>query len=58
MDIKFHPTVVKAKKKNLGKQVVQTVTQVSMLDDKLDKAKHFLETRGIKHVRGVYGAPA
>lgn len=59
MDIKFHKTVLKARKKNHGMQVVQTVRTADPASDpeKTAKAREFLNSRGIQMVKGVYGAP-
>ncbi len=56
-DIRFHKTVIKQKVGDGTKQVVQTVTEVSMLDDKIERARYFLEKRGIVEAKGIYGAP-
>lgn len=59
MNVKFHKTVLKPKKKNLNKQIVQTVRTVDPTTDpdKVCRANKFLKDRGINMVKGVYGSP-
>jgi hypothetical protein len=59
MEIKFHKTVAKQKLNDGTRQVVQTVEEPkeSYFERELAKAKAFLEQRGIKEAKGVYGAP-
>lgn len=62
MNIKFHKTVVKDAKKGPGTRVPHIVQSVvgkdpTMVEEKINRARAFLEARGIEMVRGVYGAP-
>jgi len=57
MIIQFHKTVAKQKLNDDTKQIVQTVTEVAILDDKIAKARYFLERQGIKDIKPLIAAP-